>query len=510
MLETDALDALRLSQAPSLVRYAAALALTGLSTMIAVAADREVAIPNLSLIFVLPVVITAVLSGWGPSLLSALAGVLAFNYFLIEPRYTLRVEDPANGWALVLLLVVGSIVSGVASAARRRAEEAAQRVEQASVLQRYGRDLVAATDVDTIAAATANVLARLFHAPSVVLLSRDGALAPCAVVGDASLSPPDLDAARWSLASRTEVRAGVFPADASRFDFWPEVTPSRREAVLGVGFEPGGRPAAPEDLIGLVSGYLNVALDRQHFASEALEARIGQERERLQEDLLAAVSHDLKTPLSTVLFAIQSLQRFGDAHDPDARTQLLELAEAETLRLTGLVGNLLDMNRIDHGALGVKLSPMRPVDIAEAALQRAKAGLAERTVLNEVAPDLPMAMLDPALAEAALSNVLENAAKYSPRGSRVRITANVEGDRLVFEVSDEGPGFSGPIEPLFERFSRGVTGDNRPPGTGLGLTIARDFFRAQGGHVHAGNRQDRPGAWVRLIAPLAPAAGADR
>jgi two-component system sensor histidine kinase KdpD len=264
-----------------------------------------------------------------------------------------------------------------------------------------------------------------------------------------------------------------------------------------------GRPPSPERLVEIVGGYLAVALDREAYAALVLETRVEVAKERLKADLLAAVSHDLKTPLSTVLFTLQSLQKFGRRHDAKTRAELLDLAETETARLSGMVANLLDMNRLDAGAVVVKPAPTEPAELVVEALQRAAAPLEGRKVVNEVNPAQPPLLVDATLFETALANVLENAGKYAPKGSTIRIRAGTDGGAGWIEVQDQGPGFGDAIEPMFEKFSRGVAGDGRAPGTGLGLAIARGFVEAQGGRVEAANLPGGKGARVRLSAPLA-------
>jgi two-component system sensor histidine kinase KdpD len=253
----------------------------------------------------------------------------------------------------------------------------------------------------------------------------------------------------------------------------------------------------------IVSGYLAVALDREAYAAQVLESRVEVASERLKTDLLAAVSHDLKTPLSTVLFTLQSLQKFAKTHDAKTRAELLTLAETETARLSAMVANLLDMNRLDAGAVVVKTAAVEPAELTAEALRSAAMALSNRQVVNEVSPGAAPLMVDASLFETALANVLENAAKYAPAGSKIWVrNGEAKGDGWI-EVEDEGPGFPDAIEPMFEKFSRGVAGDGRPPGTGLGLSIARGFLEAQGGQVEAHNRPDGKGARVRLSAPLA-------
>jgi two-component system sensor histidine kinase KdpD len=266
---------------------------------------------------------------------------------------------------------------------------------------------------------------------------------------------------------------------------------------------PDGRPAGVDRLAESVSGYIAVALDREYFASRALHTQVEMASHQLKGDLLAAVSHDLKTPLSTILFTLQSLQKFAGQHDAAARAELLALAEQETERLMGMVTNLLDMGRIEAGAPPVRAQPTAAAELVAGALQQASFALAGRQVVKENAPG-PLLLADAPLAETALANLLQNAGKYAPAGTPIRVRIGGDGQDGWIEVEDDGPGFPEPIEPLFEKFARGVDGDGRAPGTGLGLAIARGFAEAQGGRVEAFNRQGG-GASVRLILPLAEA-----
>ncbi len=493
-----------------LLGYAAALGLVAAASLAAIAVFSLVPVSNVSLIFVLPVVIAAVSFGWGPALTAAVSGAFAFNFFLIEPRYTLRIEDPANVWALALLLIVAAIVSVVAAQARARAMEAGRHAVQALALQALARTLMGAADRAGIAQASAEALARLFGAPAAVITVEDDSLAPPALAGGAQLSHADEEAARWALASRLPTRGEAYPVEESRYDFWPVAVSGRPHAVIGLKIaDPDlGRPANPERLVEIVGGYLSVALAREAYAAQVMETRVEMAGERLKADLLSAVSHDLKTPLSTILVTLQSLKKFP-RRDAAARAELIGLAEAETARLSGLVANLLDMSRLDAGAVVVSPVPIRPAELLARARERAAQALKGRVLEDEIDPAAPALFADPGLTETALANVLENAAKYAPEGSAIRVRFTPRGAEGVLEVADQGPGFPDAVEPLFEKFTRGVQGDGRPPGTGLGLSIVRGFLQAQGGRVEAGNRDDGPdarrGASVRLILPLAPA-----
>jgi K+-sensing histidine kinase KdpD len=250
--------------ASELARYLASIAMTAAATVVAVGVDSKVTIPNLSLVFVVPVVIAGVSFGLGPSLCSAVLGALAFNFFLTEPRYSLAVDDPANIWAIGLLFVVGLIVSGVAFNSRQRATEAELLRKQTTVLQSYSRDVVAADNTNAIVSITSQALAALFQVPVVVMLVTEGRVVSLEQVGDVEPQEAEFEAARSSLATGTVERSGVYPNLTSRFDFWPVKTTEGQNAVIGLAFDPDERPSAPDALVDIVVRVLALVLDRQH------------------------------------------------------------------------------------------------------------------------------------------------------------------------------------------------------------------------------------------------------
>jgi K+-sensing histidine kinase KdpD len=261
-------DALLSPAASGVARYLAAIAMTAVATIVAVSVDTRVTIPNLSLVFVVPVIVAGLSLGLGPSLCAAIFGALAFNFFLTEPRYTLVVDDPANIWAIGLLFVVGLIVSGVAFTSHRRAAEAALLRTQLSVLQGYGSDIAAADSTDAVASITARALAALFQVPAVVMLVTEGKVVLLKQIGDIEPKEADLEAAQSSLATGTVMRSGVYPNVASRFDFWP-VAAQGRNAVIGLAFDPDERPSRPDAPVSIMVRILALVLDRQAAQSRA-------------------------------------------------------------------------------------------------------------------------------------------------------------------------------------------------------------------------------------------------
>jgi K+-sensing histidine kinase KdpD len=246
------------------LRYLASVAMTAIATVVAVGVDSTVTIPNLSLVFVVPVIIAGLSLGLGPSFCSAILGALAFNFFLTEPRYSLAVDDPANIWAIGLLLVVGVIVSGVAFTSRERATEAALLRGQAAVLQDYSRDVVAADNTNAIVSITSQALAALFQVPVVVMLVTGDKVVSLKQVGDLQPKEAELEAARSSLATGMVARSGVYPNQDSRFDFWPVETAEGQSAVIGLAFDPDERPSEPDTPVSIVVRVLALVLDRQY------------------------------------------------------------------------------------------------------------------------------------------------------------------------------------------------------------------------------------------------------
>jgi K+-sensing histidine kinase KdpD len=239
---------------PPLRGYAVALGMVAAAGLIAFVVEHLAPQPNLSLVFVLPVIAAAAAYGWGPSLLSALAGVAVFDFFFIEPRMTFQVASPGDLWAMGLLLVVAAIVSTVAAESRRRLLAAERAAEQAEALHGLARATINAAPPAALLRAAAAALSRSFGSPAVVLEARSSGLAPLAAEMGAQPSPEDLDAAAWVAANDRPTRAGTYPFDQSDFDFWPAVTAGGRRLVLGVQFR--ARPAKPETQIELIAGYL--------------------------------------------------------------------------------------------------------------------------------------------------------------------------------------------------------------------------------------------------------------
>lgn len=262
--QTDPFPALELFRAPFVLRYLAAFLMTALATVVAISVDSRVTIPNLSLVFVIPVIVAAVTFGLGSSLFSAILGALAFNFFLTEPRYSLVVDDPANIWAIALLFVVACIASAVASTARHRADDAALLKRQATAIQVYSRDTLAANNTKAIIFNTTRALETLFQVPVVVMIMTEAAVDLIEKRGNLDLLEAEIEAGRSSLTTG-HTPAGAYPFDTSRFDFWPVATSTGKQAVIGLAFDPEQRPRTPGVQVEIVGAILALALDRQNL-----------------------------------------------------------------------------------------------------------------------------------------------------------------------------------------------------------------------------------------------------
>jgi two-component system sensor histidine kinase KdpD len=239
------------------------------------------------------------------------------------------------------------------------------------------------------------------------------------------------------------------------------------------------------------------------LVDELAEMRVLAETERLRAALLTSISHDLRTPLASIIGTVSSLRSYADKYEPPERDELLATLQDEAERLNRFVGNLLDMTRLESGAIELKLDLADIAEIVGAALQRAGNVLAHHRIEVEIAADLPMLRLDAILFEQVLFNLLDNAAKYAPAGSRIDIRARCDGDVVALEVADEGPGIPpGDLERIFDKFYRVQAQDRRRAGTGLGLAICRGFIEAQGGQIEAHNRRDRSGAVLTVRIPV--------
>jgi len=479
---------------------------TAVATATGVMIDRLIVLPNISLVYVLPVLISAARHGLVPSLWVSALSVACFNFFFLPPLYQFTIADPANVVALFLFVVVAVIASALAARTRTQTESARREARTTAGLYAFSRKIAGVVDLYDLLWIVVSHLARLLQAEIVVLMPEEGQLTTrAAFPPDGALSDADLAAARWSWDADRPAGRGTDTLPGGRWLFVPIRTSRSAIAVIGVLPTKEGHELSSGErrLLEAVGNQAAVAIERVTLAGDIDQARLGAERERLRSSMLTSVSHDLRTPLASIIGALSSLRSFGERYDAAAREELLATAQGEAERLDRFVGNLLDMTRLDAGAVVPRRESVEVGDLVSTALRRAAPLLADHEVSSAVAPQLPALQLDFVLAEQALFNLFDNAAKYSPPGGRLSVEARLAGSRIEIIVRDEGPGIAeADLERIFEKFHRAESGDRRRAGTGLGLAIARGFVEAMGGTLTARNREDRSGAEFVVSFPV--------
>jgi len=489
-----------------LLPYLEALAVTALVTAGGLAIVERVELPNLSLIFVIPVLAAAVRHGLFASLWAAGLSVLAYDYFFLPPLYHFTIAEPADVVALLFLLLVALVASALAARGHAEARTAQREARTTAQLYAFSRKIAGVLDLDDLLWIVVAHLARALNAEIVVLMPRQGRLTSRSAFPPDALPDKD-DLAAAQRAWEYDYRVGGFndPVTPTPRIFMPIHTGRSKLGVIGVlPLDPSGR-LSPEDrdLLEAACSQIAVAIERVMLAEEAEKARVGVERERLRSAMLTSISHDLRTPLASIIGGLSSLRSYGSRYDSATREELLGTALREAERLNRFVGNLLDMTRLDAGVIVPRREPVEVGDLVSTTLRRAMPLLQDRIVGTMVAADLPSLSLDFVLAEQALFNILDNAAKYSPTGGRIEVEAGRTDGRIEIVVRDEGPGVpAAALGRLFDKFYRADEGDRRRPGTGLGLAIARGFVEVQGGMIVARNRSDRRGAEFVVSYPV--------
>ncbi|MEW6256573.1 MAG: sensor histidine kinase KdpD [Pseudomonadota bacterium] len=469
-------------------------------------------VASIAVIYLVAVQVVAFRHGLTGALLGSLIGFLAYNFFYTEPYYSFAVEQYEAVLGLVVF-VVSSVVTGVLES-RLKAQIESMRSAQArtETLFDFARKIASATKSDDVLWAAAAHGAKVLDARTLILTpDRSGTLEQ--VQGHPSiedhLDPAALGAARWAYEKAEPAGAGTGTLPNSEWLFVPLATAGRPFGVIGVRFHDSKRATDPEmkRLLMAVEDQVAVAIERNRLADDLATARIAAESDKLRAALLNSVSHDLRTPLVSIVGAASTLAERGERLSAGDREALALTALDEARRLDSYVQNLLDMTRLGHGDLKPKRAP---VDLKEI-IGRVRADLARVLRHHEIdiriARDVPMLDADPVLIGQALANVLDNAAKYAPEGSTISIAAQAREGQAIITVSDGGPGIpEGDRERVFDLFHRATRGDGAPGGTGMGLAIVRGLVEAHGGSVEAGAGPDGRGARLTLRLPLAPPA----
>ncbi|MCJ2126075.1 sensor histidine kinase [Methylobacterium sp. J-077] len=475
----------------------------GLGT--AILAQPYAGVENADLFLLTAVVGVAVRWGLGPSLLAVLAASLAYNFFFLPPVYTLTIADPTNVAAFLLFTIVAVLVSNLAARARLTAIVSQGRAKATERLFGFSRKLAGCGTLDDVLWATSAQVAAMLKVRVVLLLPEGKAVTVRAgYPPEDMLDEADLAAAQWAFDNDRPAGRGADTLPGAKRLFMPMRTGRGTLGVIGLDADGTGPILTPEDrrLLDALADMGALAIERVRLVEDLDKAERAAETDRLRQALLTSISHDLRTPLASVLGAASTLRDLDAALPPEAKAELLATIIEESERLNRFIVNLLDMTRLEAGAVAPNLAPQDVAETVDTALRRTQKILAGHRVAVEIAPDLPTLRLDPVLFEQVLVNLLDNAAKYAPEDSTVTVRAWRDGRSVRIEVLDEGNGIPEPdIERVFDKFYRVRKSDRVRAGTGLGLAISRGFVEAMGGTVTAGNRRDRLGAAFTVTLP---------
>lgn len=492
-------------------RYLAALAASLGTALVALPLLPWLDVANVAMLFLLCVVLVALRLGRGPTIAATLAGFGAL--VLAAPRRTYDVSEFKYAVALGVMLAVGWITARQTSGLREQAEAAIGREARTRALYEFARALSMALQLEQVFEITRRFVERSFDARGVILLpGADGRLAwpaPPELAPERSggerapgLNVLDMAAAQWAFDHAEPAGAGTPTLPSNGFIYLPLQAPMRTRGVLAIRVRQQHALLVPEqrELLDAFAALAAIALERVHYVDVAQEAVVSMEGERLRNSLLAALSHDLRTPLTGLVGLSESLTL---SRPPLAAAQM-ELACAlrdEARRMSTLVANLLDMARIQSGGVKLKLQWQYVEEAVGAALRVCRWQLGARTVETRIPRELPLVRFDAALIERVLCNLLENAAKYTPPDARIELSARAGDGMLALCVGDDGPGLpAGREDALFEKFVRGRQ-ESPIAGVGLGLSICRAIVEAHGGRMRAYNRP-AGGACFELRLPL--------
>ena len=497
-------------------RYLGSAGAVALALGIGLLLKHFIAVQSISLVFLTAVLASAIVWGLWPSLFAAVLSVLAYNFFFLPPLYTFTVADPENVLALFFFLIVAIIVSNLTARTRSQVLTARSRAKTTAELYAFSRNVAGIGALDDLLWATAYQISSMLNVRTVLLMpvkDGDGLEVASGYPPEDQIDDADMAAARWTWEHNRSAGRGADTLPGGKRLFLPLRTGSGPVGVLGIDRDTPGPLLTPDDrrLLDALSDQAAVAIERISLAKGLDEARVLAETERLRGALLTSISHDLRTPLASILGTVSSLRSFPERYSKADREELLATLQEEAERLNRFVANLLDMTRLESGAIEFKLELIDVAEIVGSALQRAGNVLAGHRVEVNIESGLPILRLDAVLFEQVLFNLLDNAAKYSPSGSGIDIRATRDGELVEIEVVDEGPGIPpADFERIFDRFYRVHAQDRRRAGTGLGLAICRGFVEALGGWIVARNRRDRSGAVFTIRMPVVPEVPAER
>jgi two-component system sensor histidine kinase KdpD len=466
------------------------------------AVQRALEPTNLAMIYLAAVVVAALYLGRGPALLASVLSVIAFDFLFVPPYLTFAVSDTQYILTFVGLFVVGIVMSTLALRARGQAEAAQRREVETAELYDLSRDLAAAGELGVILEVLTRHVVQTFGREAAILLPEQNLLHVRAGV---DLGQDELAVADWVFRHGEPAGYSTDTLPAAELHYMPLKGARGVVGVLGLGRPESEEGTLRPERLRLMEAYASqaaLAIERALLADQAGRAELLEAAERLQTALLNSISHDLRTPLVTITGTLTSLAEDGGRMDEGTLRSLVDNARAEADRLNRLVGNLLDMTRLEAGAMRIRREPCDVQEVIGAALDQADAQLAGRSLTVDVPQSIPLVPMDFVLIVQVLVNLLDNAVKYSDPEGPIEVRARAAGPNLEITVADRGIGIPPEdLERVFEKFYR-VQRPDSVGGTGLGLSIGKGIVEAHGGSIRAANRAGG-GTSVRMQLPLA-------
>ena len=467
------------------MRYVWTLLACAVTTALCFPIYSVVELSNVAMVFLLGVVLVAMRFGRAPAALAAVVNVLAFDFFFVTPRFSFAISDIQYLLTFAIMLVIGLITGHLTSGLRFQARIAAHRETRVHTLFNLSRDLSSALQIEQVISVSSEVLTRTFGR-DVALVLPDATERLHMPALQIDQTPIDIDIAQWAFDHDSEAGHGTNTLPSSYYRYILLKAPVRLRGVLAI------RPAnarwlhIPEQrrYIETFASLIAIALERVHFVQMAQSMLVNVESERLRNSLLAALSHDLRTPLTALVGLAESLanaQQDGD----ETQRQLAEDVRTSAQRMHTMVSNLLEMARLQTGEVHLRKDWQSIEEVVGGAIRSLQSSLHGRAITVRLPDDLPLIEMDPVLMERVFANLLENASKYTPADTPIKVTATLKPGWITVNVSDRGPGLPVRDEAtLFEKFTRGAT-ESAKPGVGLGLSICRAIVEAHGGKIRA-------------------------
>ena len=502
-IDIEATDA----KLPRWRRYLPGVLITTVCTVVAAIMSMWFAPTNLAMVYLLGVVLAATRFGRDASVVAAVLGTLAFDFFFIPPLYSFAISDTQYLLTAIVLLTVGLVLSSLAAGLRRQTRMAIHRERRTAALYAMTRELAVASSLDEIATSASSHLAQVFDAEGAILLrSADGKMRRLgAKVPDLPLLT-ESSIADWVFTQNKAAGFGTNTLPAANAMYLPLSGTLGIVGVLVVHFKNRRSLLPPEQrhLLATFANQIAVAVERDQLWRQARDAAFTAQEERLRNSLLSSISHDLRTPLAVIGGSASSLLQGETQLPTGVQRDIVDTINDEAQRMTRVVNNILDMTRLESGPVQLDLQWYPLEEILGAVLGRLKDQLGQRPVSIDIPRDLPMLRVDGVLFEKLLINLLENAAKYTPPGTQIGVSAAPEGGNILIRVIDDGPGIpKGSEKQLFDKFYRGQA-EGAISGTGLGLSICRAIVEAHGGRIWAEARREG-GAIFAFALPLVAA-----